>query len=275
MGSLQAPPVKADVWSVREGRDGRIDKVPRAVLPILALLRHAHAEIGDLLHHLGQFLRRARLGPDQLPGARLQSRRVAHKHDVAAVLSDSLEDESRDVIHALVEFEVGLVWLEVVECHLGQVGGVHLEPVLHEVVGVHEGGETPPAPRQPLKQAVLHADLDAGLRESLQDGVGRLDAAERRGGEDVGDADALLPHALSREPGLEQAHLGDGGVLEEVVWPSLPLGDLLRHVEVAAVVVAVGVEGQLDPLFPECHVHSLRVSEDEETSWAWEGVNGS
>ena len=84
----------------------------------------------------------------------------------------------------------------------------------------------------------------------------------------MGYSDSLLPHALSRDLGLKQPPLCDGGVLEELRGPSFPLGDLFGHVEVPAVVGAVRVKGQLDPLLAKGHVHSFCVSEDEEPAWA-------
>ena len=268
-GSLEAPPIETDVGGMCEWRDGRINKVPCAVLSVLALLCHTHPEIGDLLNHLGELLGRARLGPDQLSRARLQRRRVTDKHHVATALPERLENESRDVIHSFVELKVGLFWLEVIESHLREVAWVNLKPILRDVVWVHKRRETPLAPGEPLKQSVLNPDLRSWLPESLEYGVSSLDAAERRRGKDMRDPDPLVPHSLPRQPCLEQPHLSDRSILEEVVRSAFPLWDLFRHVEVATVVVAVGVKGQLYPLFPKRNVHPLCVSQYEEPPWAW------
>ena len=115
---------------MREGRDGWIDEVPCAVLPILALLCHAHAEIGDFLNHLSELLSRARLGTDQLPCACLQRRCVPHKHDVSTVGTHCLENEASDVVHALIKLQVCFIRFEIVQRHLGQVSGVYLESLL-------------------------------------------------------------------------------------------------------------------------------------------------
>ena len=265
-GSLEAPPVETYVGCVCEGRDGRVDEVPRTVLAVLALLCHTHAEIGDLLDHLGKFLSRAWLRSNQLPRARFERCCVTHKHDVAAVLTHRLEDEPCDVVHAFVKLQVRLVRFEIVQCHLRQVGGVNLEPLIHKFPGAHEGGESPTTPGKPLKEAVLDANLRSLFPETLQYGVRGLHAAESRGGEDVRDSNPLLSDTLPRQPSLKQSHFRHRCVFEELVGPALPVRDLLRHVEVASVVVAVGVKGQLDPLFPKRHVHSLCVSEQEQTT---------
>ena len=257
---LQATPVKSYVGCVGERRDGRINEVPGAVLPILALLAHTHAQVGDLLHHLGQFLRRPRLSTNQLSCASLQRRGVTHKHDVAAVRPNRLENEASDVVHSLVELQVSLVGLEVIDGHLREVRCVHLKPALDQLRRVHEGREPSPAPCQPLKQTVLNADLGPGLLKSLQDGVGRLNAAQSRGGEDVRYPDALLFHPFSCQSRLKETDFSHGGILEEVVWPSFPLRDLLGHVQVASVVVPVRVKGQLDPLLAKSYIHPLSVT---------------
>ena len=87
----------------------------------------------------------------------------------------------------------------------------------------------------------------------------------------MGYSDALFSHPLPRQPGLEQPCLCDGRVLGEVHWAALPLRDLFGHVEVATVIGAVRVKGELNPLLAEGYIHPLCMPEDEEPARAGRG----
>lgn len=189
---------------------------------------------------------------------------MAHEHDVAGPHPDCLQDEPGDVVHALVELEVRFVVFEVLEGHLREVGGVHRQATLAQFLGGHESWEPPTTPGQPLEHAVFDPCLEAGVLQAVDERIGSLHTAQRWGAVDVGYSDALFPHSLPRQPGLEQPPLGDGRVFEELGRSSLPLGDLLGHVQVPAMVRAVRIEGELYPLLPKSDVHSLSMSEYEE-----------
>ena len=87
----------------------------------------------------------------------------------------------------------------------------------------------------------------------------------------MGDPYTLLPHALPSQLRLKQPSLCDGGVFDKISRSSLPLGDLLRHVEVAPMVGAVWVKRQFDPLLAKGHIHPLSMSQNKQTTWSCRG----
>ena len=276
-GSLHTTPIKSYVGGMSKWRDGWIDEVPRGRLsPRLALLANAHPAVGHLLDQLGQILQAAGVGSNELTRAGLEGRRVPHKHNIPSGGPHHLQQQLRQVHHPLVELKVGFVGLQVLEGNLGLVGGVNLQTKLGQFGWGHEGrGKTPLTPSEPLEHAVLNPDLQAGLLQTLQDGVCCLHAAQGWGTEDVRQAYPLLPHALPRELGLVHAHLRYGGVLGKVVRSTLPLRYVPWHVKVPACVEPVGVKRQRYPLLPEGDVHPLRVTADKESSWTICGKWGS
>lgn len=255
-----------------EGRDRRIDKIPRAGLPESALLTDHNSAIRDLLNQFSQVLSVAGLPPAELTRTRLQCSGVPDNHYVSAARPDVFQEEPCDVVHALVKLEVCLVWLQVLHGNHGNICGIHLEPELYDVVVLHEGGYLPAAPRQPLKQSLLHLYLSIEVSHPLQYGIGRLNASQGGRSEHVMYLYTLFPHPLPCEAGLEQPGLSYRRVFDEVLGAPTSLWELFGHVQVPPVIVALRVKGELYPLLAKRHVHPLGVTKYEESSRAlWHG----
>ena len=179
MSLLKTPPVKSDVGCMSERGNGGVNEVPCTTLAKLTLLTHTHPTVGNLLHYLGQFLCTTRLHPNKLSCACLQSSSMPNKHNVPTVGPHSLEDQSGDVKHALVELQVGFLGFEILQSHLRGIAHVHLQAKLGQLPRAQEGGESPLTPRQPLKHTIFNLDSDGGILQPLQDSVGCLHAPQR------------------------------------------------------------------------------------------------
>ena len=182
-----------------ERRNWRINEVPRTVLSELALLADAEATVRNLLNNLRQFLSSARLSTNELPCARLQCCCMTNEHHVSRGWANGFQDESSDVKHPLVELQVCFVWLQVLQCHLGDVTRVDAQAALAELCGRHERGESPSTPRQPLKKSVLDFQLDVWVLKALGNCVGCLHTPQCWGAVDVLNSDTLLSHALRKK----------------------------------------------------------------------------
>lgn len=138
--SLQAPPVESDVGCMSEGRNWRINEVPRAAFPWFALLTDTHSTVRDLLDELSQFLGGPWLATNELSGASFKGGSMADYHHVSAVLANTLHQESGDVERAFVELQMRLIGLEILHYDFRCVSHVNVHPKLTQLLIGHERG---------------------------------------------------------------------------------------------------------------------------------------